>query len=459
MERKIITIGYEIPGYSDSCYDYSSDQSLLDADIVIFEPEKFESGSGKPSYNESYSFDLQENTRHWYRELSTALEYGKTVFVILRKFQIATISTGRKEFKGARTINYVEDYNNYRFLPLEIPQIIPRGGSEIVFTGHPSFATFWKEFKRYLKFESYLDGKIKIPVFETKTGKKPIGGIFKVGMGNLVLIPPIVYDSEKFIRYDKEKKENFWTKDAIKFGNRLVDLLFEIDKIFRLESQKTPPPEWVGSPDYSLDEEIEIISKIEAVSSEMERLVSKKNSLINDLAKAKQLKDLLFETGKPLEQAVISALKILGYFAENYNDGELELDQVIVSPEGQRFIGECEGKDGSAINIDKFRQLEENIQSDLQREEVENQATGILFGNGFRLRKPEEREEQFTVKCLNSAKRGTILVRTADLYPIVKYLKQSKDANYAVACRSAILAGVGSIVKFPAIPNKGSNIS
>lgn len=456
MERKIITIGYEVPGYSDCCHAYLSDQSLLDADIIIFEPEDFESYSGKRSYDDSESYALQEKTNYWRREILTALEYGKTVFVILRKFQIATIRTGQKEFKGAKTINYVTDYDNYKFLPFEVPQIVARRGKEIIFTGHPSFGTFWKEFKKYLTFESYLDGKIKMPVFVTKTGEKPIGGIFEIEKGNLVLIPPIVYDEDKFTKYDKDKKQTFWTKEAIKFGSRLVDLFFEIDKSLRGSSLKTPPPEWVGLPIYSLDEELKITSKIEVVSLEIEKFGITKNSLIEELNNARQLKDLLFETGKPLEQAVISALKILGYVAENYDDGELELDQVIVSPEGQRFIGECEGKDASAINIDKFRQLEENIQSDLQREEVGNPAIGILFGNGFRLAKPEERAEQFTAKCLNSAKRGTILIRTVDLYPIVKYLKQNNDVDYAAACRSAILAGVGSIVKFPVVPNKES---
>lgn len=158
---------------------------------------------------------------------------------------------------------------------------------------------------------------------------------------------------------------------------------------------------------------------------------------------------MLYEKGKALENAINRAFRILGYTSENFNDGTLEIDHVIISPEGERFIGECEGKDTSAISIDKFRQLEENIQSDLQREEVEAPAIGILFGNGFRLTKPEDRSEQFTTKCLNSAKRGTILIRTPDLYKVAKYLSENKDDEYAKACRDAILAGKGSIVNFP----------
>lgn len=39
MKKKIISIGFQIPGYSDYFYNYRSSQSLLDADIVVFKPD------------------------------------------------------------------------------------------------------------------------------------------------------------------------------------------------------------------------------------------------------------------------------------------------------------------------------------------------------------------------------------------------------------------------------------
>jgi hypothetical protein len=452
MEKSLITIEYEVPGFSDCFYRYSSDQSLLDADVIIFEPEKFDSDSGKASYDESYSDQLKRDTEHWRKELATALEYGKTVFLIFRKYQLATVYTGRKELKGTRTINYVEDYSNYEFLPIALPAIVSKSGTEIVFTGNPAFSEFWKEFKKYLRYESYLNDNITTPIFVTKTGERPIGGVFKLGKGNLVLIPPPVYDQEKFITKNK-KKEDIWTKPALEFGRSLVKALFDIDKILKAGLQRTPPPSWVDSPIYSSTEEEDANSAVKKASQDIEKLLKEKEELIKNLANTRQPKDLLFETGKSLENAVTEALNFLGYSAENYNDGNLELDQVIVSPEKKRFIGECEGKDTSAVSIDKFRQLEENIQSDLQRDDVTEPAIGILFGNGFRLTKPEDRQEQFTTKCLTSAKRGTILVRTADLYPIVRYLRENKDDIFAKACRDAIAASKGTVVKFPPTPS------
>lgn len=37
--KTIISIGYEIPGYSDSSHNYNSNISLSDGDIIIFCPD------------------------------------------------------------------------------------------------------------------------------------------------------------------------------------------------------------------------------------------------------------------------------------------------------------------------------------------------------------------------------------------------------------------------------------
>lgn len=452
MERKIIAVEYEIPGFSGGCYEYYSDQSLLDADIVVFQPLKLGApGGGKASYGESASFRVQQSTSHWRTELSTALEYGKTVFLILGKYEVASVQTGRSDVKGRTVINYVADYDNYQFLPTVLPTMTAKSGAEIVFRGDPVFAIFWKEFKNHLRYECYLNDKVQRPIFVTKTGEKPIGAVFKVKKGHLVLLPLLDYDEGKFLKEEKDG-EYHWTKAATIFGDKFVTIVQDIDKSLSSESMETPPPVWVKRPDFVSCQEAKLLKVIGDKGEEIQRLIKEEQTLQADLKKEQQLKNLLFETGKPLEAAVIRALQALGYLAENYDDGELELDQVILSPEGERFIGECEGKDNSAINIDKFRQLSENIQADLQRQDVQKPAIGILFGNGFRLTPPAERKEQFTQKCLASAKRGTVLVRTMDLYPVARYVLETKDQSFMKLCRDAMLAGIGSIVEFPNPP-------
>ena len=94
----------------------------------------------------------------------------------------------------------------------------------------------------------------------------------------------------------------------------------------------------------------------------------------------------------------------MGFTAEGYKVGESEFDAVFTSPEG-RFLGEAEGKDHRSINVYKYSQLERDLNEDFARDDVTEHAKGVLFGNGFRLTPPTEREEGFTEKCFSSARR------------------------------------------------------
>lgn len=159
----------------------------------------------------------------------------------------------------------------------------------------------------------------------------------------------------------------------------------------------------------------------------------------------------MYESGKPLENAVIKALKILGYSAENYDDGKLELDQVIISPEGDRFIGECEGKDNKDIDITKFRQLQDGLNADFEREEVSEKAYDLLIGNPQRMIDPNLRTLDFTEKCQSAAKREQMgLIKTVDLFKVCRTISENENMqDYAKSCRDAIKSCLGGIIVFP----------
>lgn len=147
---------------------------------------------------------------------------------------------------------------------------------------------------------------------------------------------------------------------------------------------------------------------------------------------------------------------MLGFTASSYRDADSEFDVVFTCDEG-RLLGEAEGKDNKPINIDKLRQLSMNIHEDLSRDEVSSPAKGVLFGNGYRLSDPKDRELQFTDKCLISSKGSSIaLVTTSSLYTVSKFLTDQRDDFYARKCRQAILTGIGVVV-FPPLPENGAD--
>src|SRR5438067_1905703 len=134
MLRKLITIGYEIPGYSDACIPLKSDQSLLDYDVVLFQPDISEFIShypnfyqGKHSLYEGSSFELREAASRWRNALREALSHGKTIFVFMSAIEEVFLDTGRREYSGTgrnrQTTNIVEEFSNYSMLPLTFTEL------------------------------------------------------------------------------------------------------------------------------------------------------------------------------------------------------------------------------------------------------------------------------------------------------------------------------------------------
>ncbi|HBA45901.1 TPA: hypothetical protein DCZ09_02410 [Candidatus Nomurabacteria bacterium] len=239
----------------------------------------------------------------------------------------------------------------------------------------------------------------------------------------------------------------------------LTDCLIEIDRGLLQDLSKTLPPLWVLHEKYSSKKEVNIQKNINSNVEKIKKIENDNKKLQSELLEEQGLKDLLYEQGKPLENAVIKALEILGFKAENYDDGELELDQIITSPEGYRYIGECEGKNEKDIDITKFRQLLESLNADFDREGVEEKAFGILFGNAQRLTEPQSRILDFTQKCKTGANREKIaLVKTADLFNVAQFLKENKNDKFQKECRTAIYNGLGRIVVFPSVPTDSQNI-
>ena len=464
MEKQIFTIGYTIPTFDKSHVDFYDDLSLMDADVLLISPDALEprgdwvnfTTSDGGCYNVAASKTYKQKMSSLRKEIEDYLNAGKNVFILLTKkeeYQLA--NSVSSERKGQNTFN-TEMYGNYNFLPTNIGALTSASGKHVEFSGNPTFSDFYEKFGKDLEYQLYIENPSGAQIiFTGKDKTKILGAIYKIKNGHLVVLPFIKYDEEKFTEYrgkGKEKKE-YWTKEATQFGKSLTKALVDIDKALRKGGDKTPPPDWTNEADFYLAQEQVLQKDVEKKTKEIEKLILQKNELLTKIDEEIKLRGLLFEKGKILENAIGIALKILGYKAENYNDGNLELDHIITSPEGDRFIGEAEGKDTSAINIDKFRQLATNIQEDLQRDEVENPAIGILFGNGFRLTKPSERAEQFTTKCINTAKSSNcVLLRTADLFRVAKYTKELKDENFAKSCRDMIKDSLGKIVEFPTLP-------
>lgn len=463
MNKDIITIGFEIPGHSKFEKDFTSNISLMDADIIAISPEmvfpdsygwlNFSSG-GTGCYDVASSDEFLQKLDHLKKELSDMFKLGKTVFLFLSQKKTFSLALGvSSPRKGQNTYNTTSS-SNYDFLPIKIGKLTSASGKKVQFSGNQLFSDFNKKFGNNLIYKAYLETTSYSQIIYTgKDKNKILGSIYKVRNGNLIALPKIVYDENKFIEYDVDKDQDVWSNEALSFGKSLIKTLIDIDQNISLESEKTPIPDWASSDVFSTKEALSIEETIKTNNNQIKELRELNIQLKENLLEENKFKDLLFETGNVLENSVTDALRILGYKAENYDDSVLELDQIITSPENHRFIGECEGKDSKDINITKFRQLLESLNADFARDEVQEKAYGILFGNPQRLIEPKSRNLDFTEKCKIGAEREKIaLVKTSDLFIVIKYLRENEDEGFKKKCREAIYGGLGKIVKFPKVP-------
>lgn len=469
--KTVLGVGFEIPSTTRFFLQLDSYSSLSDADIAIFnpnfrytnystsEPSRFSnSHEGKSLYNEESSTKMIAHVNHWKAELLHFLNSGKTLFVILPPRKDFFVH-GPKKDAGANIRSHsidgtIIEFSNYNFIPFDDITMSPSKGRDII-NNSSLFHSLFSNFKEYINYEGYITGNREfMTIFSTKDKSRVLGLHMKYNSGNVFMIPNLDLSSENLKKYVTKKATYEWKEDAIKLGKTLVNNLCEIDRIINETSEKSATPEWANDAHFDLVEAVETKKKIFSNEKYIKLKEEENIELTNSLREQEVLKNLLFETGKPLELAVTKALNILGYKAEGFDNGTLELDQIIVSPEGERYIGECEGKDNKDIDISKFRQLSESLSADFERDEVSEKALGLLIGNPQRLLNPKDRTLDFTQKCKLGAAREKIgLIRTTDLFYAVRYIIEKKDELFKLECRKAILNCLGKVVEFPKIPS------
>jgi hypothetical protein len=470
-KKNILSIGLSVADDDIGFSEFDSDMSLLDWDIVLFKTEIndyiFRAESmfqGKPCLSDDASFKLKAQSEHWRREIKSAVDHGKLVVVFLSELKQLSIATGEKKFSGTgrnqKTTRIVTDYDNYQSIPLNLNPVSSKG-KEIKLSAKDSeiISSYWSEFSSISSYNVILEGEYA-PCLVTKHGDKTVGTVIrsKNSNGALVCLPDIDFYPEAFlVGEEDEENEGEWTNEALQFSSRFIKCIVSLSKALNSQGELTPEPGWAKDATFKLEKEKTEAQKLLKIEKKLEEVQAEKESIIDAVRELERFRHLLFEKGKPLEFAILDALKIIGFDVSQFDDGESEFDAVFESKEG-RLIGEAEGKDSKAITIDKLRQLALNIHEDLEREDIDEPAKSVLFGNAYRLLPLEERSAPFTKKCLSaSTTSSTALVFTPDLFKVAKYLKDNKDARFATKCRKAIFGTVG-LVNLPDVPQSDSSL-
>jgi hypothetical protein len=336
MEKRIVFVGGSLVRADNVSYiAYNSDQSLLDGDIILFSVDVSSYSYGSNTFqglrclSDDSSFNLRRATEHWRSELSSALIDGKTVIVYINKEPLLSIATGRKEYSGtgrnARTTRIVEDFDPYSVIPSSFGSVVRRSGERIRAVENLGFlATYWHEFGDYSTYEAYIENFKGTSLLETQTGQKVVGGVLRIPSwkGVLLFIPSPDLEKAVTSRIDalkaRQKKgassdptakarrtEQYKKKAEHSVVSQYLAAIVSLDKGARSAIEATPPPEWSRGNRFSLTKETQIRSEILDNVAKVRTLSEERLRLGRDLQQAQQLKALLFEKGKALEEAIL----------------------------------------------------------------------------------------------------------------------------------------------------------
>jgi len=183
-----------------------------------------------------------------------------------------------------------------------------------------------------------------------------------------------------------------------------------IEEFFGIH-QLTPLPEWVAQ--LYVPGEFELEQLISSKREAMDKLQADIGDLDKSKSEKSQFKQLLYETGSPLENICRLTIRKLG--AETNDSTE---DFVLRSGDREAVV-EVKGRE-AIIQRKDGDQLVRNLRSYAMQKNVElSEVKGILLGNPWRLLPLEERgdKEAFAPHLISDAKRDNIaLVTTVDLF-------------------------------------------
>lgn len=426
-DKTIFTVGFELPTDKFEFIPINSNRALADADIILIEATLT-----SDNYNECKRYNS-----HWFSEITTAYQAGKTIFIYLPTKTIV------------KKPRYTDTVNSFEIIPMRKRRCQNKQGRKVKPTKEGKLLTnYWSLAGAMSNYEVTFDFDAT-PLLMTNDNTNIVGAyITEEDVGTMFFLPPIR------LAQDFSVPTGAWSDKGEQFGHQFFKEIIALDKAVKSTEEQSPEPEWLHEPEFILDKEEQCYTAISDKEEAIGKLYEEIDTLREELAKVTIPKRLLYETGIPLEKAIIHGLRIIGFEADNFQDAESEFDIVFSSSDTCRFLGESEGKDTKHISADKYRQLEINLQEDYHKEDGNDEfANGVLFANGYRLLEPSKRKVGFTDKVQTSAKRsGISLVHTTDLFNVVKYLQDTNDQDYAKAVRECFRDTEGVIMEFPPIP-------
>jgi len=304
------------------------------------------------------------------------------------------------------------------------PHLMPGEGTDVIPTepDHP-FAPYIDHCRTNILYRAYFSQGSLGPgtrVFARSTGGAAVGVEMAVGNGRVVFLPPLRSPKTGTDRYP--------------IAERILDGVRRSLSI----TAAGPPPPWASR--YALPGLAEREGRREEAERELSTAEARLAEARAEAEALERYRRLLWQEGKHgLEAIVREALRLLGFQVTDDLDRPAE-----AVCEGQTLLLEIEGST-EAVDMAPHYRLRRRLEEALEK--TARPQRGLIVVNGYRLRPPEERPEQY-VDALRVAAESMRygLVTSFQLFRAVERALE-EDESAVAAFRERLLHAEGAVTE------------
>ncbi|MCF8565221.1 hypothetical protein LLE49_10895 [Alicyclobacillus tolerans] len=378
---RILAIGPSFEHESVTQDTFGSDTSLLDFDLLIFDPStlieeywnksKYNTYTGYPVIDDRNSVRLKMDIKRRQSEMYELLKQGRTVVVFTPPPLRCHILAEDRDYAADRMGMAKYDLHETLFTPILFTRYgrnvrtVEATGVSIEFRGDEPFASLWERNKGFLRYNAYFEEKVGKPQWYIEGTTKVLGTYLKIKNGHLIFLPA---------PRTKEEFDNAgeWSQAQHTFIESLENLVNELHKGLNTVQL----PSW--SLNYLLPGESEQRANLENLQSVLDhvhREIAQQKDQLDQLVKFKLL---VAGAGKPFDVQIRTVFEELGF---TVTDGLLGRDDILLTY-GNKFAVVQSRSLSRNATITHAAQLEKCVSEYFTPHEIE--VKGILVVNAFK---------------------------------------------------------------------------
>lgn len=368
---------------------YRSSASLLDYDVVLWEPERVlteylnayyaSSFRGLHSLSEDGSFDLARAVARRRAEMVSFLDLGRTFVIVVPEALRWYVDTGQRTTSGTgrnqKVTHHVSEMTVESLLPFQVSLDEAQGDEMELKLGEP-FASFWRAQRNRLYYSAVMSKHPGSVAATVKDTDKPVAAITTVGKGSVILVPTIWWPD---VREDDEQDEDDGTVTRTErraMDEELTDSLLQLAAELRAETGEFAMPDWAAG--LHLPGEADKRAEMHELQDQLSHVQEALDDRLADMRRLQERKILFTGSGAALENVAEAALTALGLEVELGAPGRTDR---VIRLSNAPAIAEIKGKVKSAAEKDAA-QLEKWVASYHAEHDV--QPKGILLINAWR---------------------------------------------------------------------------